>query len=140
MTTDSPTRERYPHRSPIQTRWADNDAYGHVNNVVYYAYFDTLINAWLTAEGGLDVAAGPVIGVCVESGCQYVTAAAYPEALEGGLRVAHLGRSSVRYELGVFRGETLCAHGFFVHVFVDRQTRKPVEIPGHLRACLERLT
>ena len=105
--SDQPTRERYPHRSPIQTRWADNDAYGHVNNVVYYAYFDALINAWLIAEGGLDVALGSFIGVCAESGCQYVTAAAYPEALEGGLRVAHLGRSSVRYEVGIFRGETV---------------------------------
>ena len=127
------------HLAPIQTRWNDNDAYGHVNNVVYYAYFDTLINAWLTAEGGLDVANGPVIGVCVESGCRYVSAAAYPETLEGGLKVAHLGRSSVRYELGIFRGQTLCAHGFFVHVFVDREHRRPTEIPPALRGCLQRL-
>lgn len=116
-----PTLAEFIHRAPIQTRWSDNDAYGHVNNVIYYLYFDTLINAWLTAEGGLDVAAGPVIGVCVESGCRY------------------LGRSSVRYELGIFRGEQLCAHGHFVHVFVDRESRRPTDIPPALRGCLERL-
>ena len=134
-----PTLKDYVHRAPIQTRWSDNDAYGHVNNVIYYSYFDTLINAWLMAEGELDMAKGPVIGLCVESGCRYLAPAAYPDALEGGLRVAHLGRSSVRYELGVFRAGALCAFGHFVHVFVDRDQRKPAEIPVQLRACLERL-
>ena len=135
-----PTRSDFVHHAPIQTRWSDNDAYGHINNVIYYSYFDTLINAWLTAEGGLDVARGSVIGLCVESGCRYLAPATYPEALEGGLRVAHLGRSSVRYELGVFRGAALCAFGHFVHVFVYREQRRPVDIPASIRASLERLS
>lgn len=134
-----PTLADFPHRAPIQTRWSDNDAYGHVNNVIYYSYFDTLINAWLTAEGGLDVAKGTVIGLCVESGCRYVAPATYPEPLEGGLRVAHLGRSSVRYELGIFRDGELCAFGHFVHVFVDREQRRPTDLPASMRACLQRL-
>lgn len=134
-----PKLEDFPHRAPIQTRWADNDAYGHVNNVIYYSYFDTLINAWLTAEGGLDVEKGAVIGLCVESGCRYVAPAAYPTPLLGGLRVAHLGRSSVRYELAIFKDQQLCAFGHFVHVFVDRETRRPTDLPQPMRACLERL-
>lgn len=135
-----PALADFLHRAPIQTRWSDNDAYGHVNNVIYYSYFDTLINAWLTAEGGLDVAKGAVIGLCVESGCRYLAPATYPEALEGGLRVAHLGRSSVRYELGIFRAGELCAFGHFVHVFVDREQRRPTDIPAPMRACLQRLS
>ena len=134
-----PTLAEFVHRAPIQTRWSDNDAYGHINNVIYYSYFDTLINAWLTSEGGLEVSKGAVIGLCVESGCRYLAPASYPEALQGGLRVAHLGRSSVRYELGIFRGELLCAFGHFVHVFVDREQRKPRDIPAPMRTCLERL-
>ena len=134
-----PTLADYPHRAPLQTRWMDNDAYGHVNNVVYYSYFDTVINAWLIGEGGLDIGGGPVIGLCVESHCQYLAPATYPQALEAGLRVAHLGRSSVRYEVGIFQAGALCAHGYFVHVFVDRTSRRPAELPGKLRACLERL-
>jgi acyl-CoA thioester hydrolase len=117
----------------------DNDAYGHVNNVVYYSYFDTVINAWLIGEGGLDVERGEVIGLCVESMCRFVAPASYPEPLEAGLKVAHLGRSSVRYELGIFQRGALCAHGHFVHVFVDRTTRRPAELPAALRGCLERL-
>jgi acyl-CoA thioester hydrolase len=134
-----PVREDFPHSSPIQTRWADNDVYGHINNVVYYAYFDTTINAWLAREGGFDVVQSPVIGLCVESQCRYVAPASYPDTLEAGLKVAHLGKSSVRYELGIFRGDTLCAFGHFVHVFVDREQRKPAEITGKLRDCLGRL-
>jgi acyl-CoA thioester hydrolase len=134
------TRSDYAWFLPIQTRWADNDVYGHVNNVVYYAYFDTVINQWLIAEGGLDIHAGSVIGLCVESHCAFVAPSAYPDALDAGLRVAHLGRSSVRYELGVFRGETVCAHGWFVHVFVDRATRRPAPLPDPLRAALSRLS
>ncbi len=134
------TREAYPHVLPIQTRWLDNDVYGHVNNVVYYAYFDTVINEWLIREGGLNIAIGPVIGLCVESHCAYLAPAAFPDALDAGIRVAHVGRSSVRYEIGIFRGEVLCAHGHFIHVFVDRESRRPVEIPASLRAAIGRLT
>lgn len=135
----TPTRADYPVILPIQTRWGDNDAYGHVNNVVYYAYFDTAINHFLIHEGGLDIHTGTTIGLCVESQCAYLSPAAYPDALEAGLRVARLGRASVTYELGIFRSDTLCAHGHFIHVFVDRVTRKSSEIPPALRAALARL-
>jgi acyl-CoA thioester hydrolase len=132
---------RYPHRLPIQTRWKDNDVYGHVNNVEYYSYFDTAINAWLIREGGLDIERGEVIGLCVESHCEYRAALTFPETIEVGLRVGKLGRSSVRYELGIFRegGDEPAAEGHFVHVFVDREGRRPVAIPEPLRAALERL-
>jgi acyl-CoA thioester hydrolase len=129
----------YEFTMPIATRWIDNDVYGHVNNVVYYAYFDTIINRWLIDEGGLDIATGDVIGVCAESQCNYVHAASFPEALTGALRVSKIGNSSVTYEIAIFVGEILCAHGRFVHVFVARDTRKPTPIPPRLRACLERL-
>ncbi|MGZ3440301.1 MAG: acyl-CoA thioesterase [Polyangia bacterium] len=140
----SPTPHRksdYPHRLPIATRWMDNDVYGHVNNVVYYSYFDTVINRWLIDEGGLDIHGGAVIGLCVESRCAYLRALAFPDALEAGLRVAHLGRSSVRYEIAIFTSsdDTAAAQGEFVHVFVDRSTRRPVELPPRLREALARL-
>ena len=137
----APRRGEYLWFLPIQTRWMDNDVYGHVNNVVYYAYFDSIINRYLLAEGGLDLHAGSVIGLCVESQCRYLAPAAYPEDLEGGLRVGKLGQSSVRYELGIFRGGSAepCAHGHFVHVFVDRETRRPHPIPERMRAALQRL-
>jgi len=144
----SPTPHRradYPHRLTIPTRWMDNDVYGHVNNVVYYSYFDTVINRWLIDEGGLDIHGGATIGLCVESRCSYLRAVAFPEVLEAGLRVAHLGRSSVRYEIAIFgagdgAGDEAAAQGEFVHVFVDRATRRPVELPAPLRAALARLT
>ena len=141
MKEHTPTRADYRHFVPIQTRWMDNDVYGHVNNVVYYAYFDTVINRWLVEQGGLDIHAGPVIGLCVESQCRYLAPAAYPDDLEAGLAVGKLGRTSVRYEIGIFRaGETTPgAHGHFVHVFVDRATRKPAPIEGKLRDALARL-
>jgi acyl-CoA thioester hydrolase len=122
----------------IATRWIDNDVYGHVNNVVYYAYFDTIINRWLIDEGGLDIH-GDVIGVCAESQCTYVHSASFPDALVGALRVAKIGTSSVTYEIAIFQGETPCAHGRFVHVFVARDTRKPTPIPPRIRSALERL-
>jgi acyl-CoA thioester hydrolase len=136
-----PTRDDYAHFLPIQTRWMDNDVYGHVNNVVYYGYFDTVINRWLIAEGGLDVTSGDAIGLCVESQCRYLSPAAYPETLSAGLRVDRLGRSSVRYGIGIFRETTgeLCAFGHFVHVFVDRATRRPRPIEGRMREALARL-
>src|SRR3954470_9588238 len=131
----------YPHRFAIQTRWKDNDVYGHVNNVEYYSYFDTAINAWLIREGGLDIERGDVIGLCVESHCEYRAALTFPETIEVGLRVGRLGKSSVRYELGIFREgtEEPAAEGHFVHVFVDRESRRPTAIPPQLRSALERL-
>jgi acyl-CoA thioester hydrolase len=133
--------EGFPHRRAIPTRWKDNDVYGHVNNVEYYSYFDTVINEYLIAEGGLDIAGGEVIGVCAESHCTYHGPLTFPETVEAGLRVAHLGRTSVRYELAL-RGEgaaSPAATGWFVHVFVDRATRRPVAIPPRLREALEAL-
>jgi acyl-CoA thioester hydrolase len=130
----------YKFTMPIATRWIDNDVYGHVNNVVYYAYFDTIINRWLIDEGGLDIAKGDVIGVCAESQCTYSSSARFPDTLEGALRVAKIGNTSVTYEIAIFLGETLCASGRFVHVFVSRDTRKPAPIPPGLRGCLERLS
>ena len=131
----------YPHRRAITTRWKDNDVYGHVNNVEYYSFFDTVINEYLITEGGLDIAGGAVIGLCAESHCTYHGPLAFPESVEAGLRVGHLGRSSVRYEIAL-RGEgaaELAATGWFVHVFVDRESRRPVEIPARLRGALEAL-
>lgn len=131
----------YPHSREIATRWKDNDVYGHVNNVEYYSYFDTVINEYLITEGGLDIHAGEAFGVCAESGCRFRAAIAFPETVVAGLRVAKLGTSSVRYEIGLFNaasGEAL-ADGFFVHVFVERDSRRPVPIPSPVRAALERL-
>ena len=135
------TRQDYSHFQTLSTRWKDNDLYGHVNNVEYYSYFDTVINAYLIRSGGLDIQAGSVIGVCAESHCKYVEALAFPENVDAGLRVAHLGRSSVRYEIGLFRekSDTAAALGWFVHVFLDRAERKPTPIPDPLRAALAAL-
>lgn len=141
--TDTPpeTRTAYRHFLAIPTRWMDNDVYGHVNNGVYYAYFDTVINRYLIAEGGLDIQRGATIGLCVESHCKYLRAVAFPDDIEAGLRVAHLGRSSVRYEIGIFTPgvDDVAAQGWFVHVFVDRTTRRPASIPDRLRSALEKL-
>jgi acyl-CoA thioester hydrolase len=138
---DGADRPSYRHFDPIGTRWMDNDVYGHVNNVVYYSYFDTAINRFLVEQGGLDIAAGPVIGLCVESHCKYARPVAFPDALEAGIRVEHLGRSSVRYGIGIFVAgqERVVAEGWFVHVFVDRVARKPTPIPDGIRAALARL-
>lgn len=125
----------------IPTRWADNDVYGHVNNVVYYGWFDTAVNAHLIEAGALDIEAGTVIGLVVETQCRYFAPLAFPQTVEAGLRVARLGRSSVRYELGLFaQGAPLsAAHGHFVHVYVDRDSRRPTELPEPLRAALQTL-
>ena len=134
-------RDEYPHHLRIPTRWDDNDVYGHVNNVQYYAYFDTVINRWLIDEGGLDIHAGEVIGLCAESHCTFRAAIAFPDPVDAALRVGHLGKSSVRYEIGLFGddgGEEL-ASGWFVHVFVDRASRRPAPIPARIRESLERL-
>jgi acyl-CoA thioester hydrolase len=129
----------YPHRMTIPTRWNDNDVYGHVNNVEYYAFFDTIINEYLIAKGGLDILRGPTIGLCAESHCAFTAALAFPEPVEAGLRIGHLGTSSVKYEIGLFGdgGETAAATGWFVHVFVDRESRRPVPIPDSVRGALE---
>ena len=123
----------------IGTRWGDNDAYFHVNNAVYYTWFDTAVNGWLIEEGLLDVAAGDPIGLVVETGCRYARPLAYPEPVEVGLAVERLGTSSVRYRLGVFprgSGEAV-AEGHFVHVYVSRATRRPVPLPEEWRLKLE---
>lgn len=137
----SEARAGYRHFQDITTRWKDNDVYGHVNNVEYYSYFDTVINNWLIREGGLDIHAGDAIGLCAESHCKFLGPLAFPEIVQAGLRVVHLGRSSVRYEIGLFRenDEKPAAEGWFVHVFVNRQSRHSQEIPQGLRAALERL-
>ncbi|MFN3415394.1 MAG: acyl-CoA thioesterase [Caldimonas sp.] len=134
-------REAYRHFLPITTRWMDNDVYGHVNNVVYYSYFDTVVNEYLISRGVLDIHAGGVIGLVVETQCNYFAPLAFPQTVQAGLRVAHLGSSSVRYEVGLFaQGEPLtAARGHFVHVYVDRVTRKPVPLPAALAAALEGL-
>ncbi|WP_206456374.1 acyl-CoA thioesterase [Aurantimonas marina] len=123
---------------PLTTRWADNDVYGHMNNVVHYALFDTAVNGWLIENGLLDIHAGAQIGLVVETGCRYHGELAFPDPVMAGIRVARLGRSSVRYEVGLFRGtsEIAAAEGFFVHVYVDRATRRPASIDGRLRAKL----
>jgi acyl-CoA thioester hydrolase len=132
----------YPHSRAIPTRWHDNDVYGHVNNVDYYAFFDTVINAYLIEAGGLDIHEGPVFGVCAESHCEYRDGFTFPETVHAGLRVASLGRSSVRYEIGLFKegAEEPAATGWFVHVFVDRDSRRPAEVPEGVRGALDRLT
>ena len=134
-------RSHYPRFSRIDTRWSDNDVYGHVNNVVYYSYFDTVVNRWLIEAGALDIQGGSVIGLVVETQCHYFAPLAFPQSLDAGLRVAHLGRSSVRYEIGLFaQGDEHCAAaGHFVHVYVDRASRKPVPLPAAVRAALEPL-
>jgi acyl-CoA thioester hydrolase len=136
-----PARDDYPYFTRIQTRWMDNDIYGHVNNVVYYSYFDTIVNQYTIEVGGLDIHNGEVIGLVVESMCRYHQPASFPEELAAGLRVARLGNSSVRYEIGLFR-QTVAepvVTGHFIHVFVDRQTRRPTAIPASMRASMERL-
>src|SRR5919202_5781798 len=116
-------RSDYPHLLELPTRWHDNDVYGHVNNVDYYAFFDTVINEWLIREGGLDIHRGEAIGLCAESHCAFTAALAFPETVRAALRVGRLGRTSVRYEIGLFReaGDESAAEGWFVHVFVDRE-------------------
>ena len=135
------TRAQYRHFLPIQTRWSDNDAYGHVNNVVYYSWFDTVVNEYLIAAGALDIQASTVVGLVVETQCNYFSELAFPQRVDAGLRLAHAGKSSVRYELAMFGAlsDTASAQGHFVHVYVDRATRRPVPLPPALRAAVERL-
>ena len=122
----------------LGTRWMDNDAYGHVNNVVYYSWFDTAVNAWLIGNGVLDIQGGETIGVVAETHCNFFASLAFPQDVHIGLRVAHVGASSVRYELGVFGESNLtAAKGHFVHVYVDAKTRRPMPLPAALQSLLE---
>ncbi|KFX71238.1 thioesterase [Pseudomonas taeanensis MS-3] len=134
-------RSDYAHFQPISTRWHDNDLYGHVNNVTYYSYFDSAVNAYLIEVGGLDIHNGEVVGFVVSSACDYFASIAFPERIEIGLRVGKLGNSSVQYELAVFKAgeDEACAAGRFVHVFVDRASNRPVAIPQPLREALAAL-
>ncbi|GAC1545358.1 MAG: thioesterase family protein [Herpetosiphon sp.] len=135
-------RDCYRHFLSIQTRWMDNDMYGHVNNVVYYAYFDTVVNKYLIDTGLLDPNGSDVIGLVVETHCQYFEPLAFPEVVVAGLRVATIGRSSVRYEVALFKetGSDAVAQGHFIHVYVDRITRQATPLPAGLRAGLQPLT
>jgi acyl-CoA thioester hydrolase len=135
------TRADYPHFLSINTRWSDNDLYGHVNNVVYYSYFDTVVNEYLIRHGALDLEAGKTIGLVVETHCSYFASLAFPERIDAGLRVTRLGTTSVRYEVGIFSAgsEQPAAQGHFVHVYVDRDTRRPAPLPEALVAALKPL-
>ncbi|SFU18897.1 acyl-CoA thioesterase [Pseudomonas marincola] len=132
-------RDDYKRFQAITTRWHDNDIYGHVNNVTYYSYFDSAVNSYLIEVGGLDIHGGDVVGFVVSSSCDYFASIAFPERIELGLRVGKLGNSSVQYELAVFKEgeEQACAAGRFIHVFVDRESNRPVPILAELRAALE---
>ncbi len=136
-----PTRADYGVFYPITTRWSDNDIYGHVNNVTYYSYFDTVANRYLIEEGGLDISDGTIVGYVVNSGCEYHAPITYPEPIEAGVRVDRLGNSSVQYGIAIFKAgeETACAHGHFVHVFVERAENRSVPIPANLRTALEKI-
>ena len=139
--TERPVLTEYLFHTPLTTRWSDNDLYGHINNVAYYSYFDSAVNLYLIEAGGLDIAHGAVIGLVVESQCQYQAPLAYPTPIVAGLRVDRLGNRAVTYGIGIFaEGDDLAAaHGHVVHVFVDRGSRKPVAIPPPLRDALARL-
>ena len=134
-------RGAYPTFLAIPTRWMDNDTYGHVNNVVYYGYFDTVVNEHLIRAGGLDIRNAPAIGIVVETACRFHKPLSFPETIDAGLRVGAIGRSSVRYEIGLFRegDDDAAATGRFVHVWVDREHRRPVQVPAAIRAALESL-
>ena len=135
-------RSAYKAFRTVSTRWSDNDIYGHVNNVVYYSWFDTAINGLLIERGALDIHAGKVIGLVVETQCNYFAPLAFPEPVVAGVRVAHIGSSSVRYEIALFPGneDQLCAaKGHFIHVYVDRATRRPTPLPPQLLCVLETL-
>lgn len=135
------TRADLRHFTTIQTRWQDNDVFGHVNNVVYYAWFDTAVNGWLIDRGLLDPAASSIIGLVVETGCSYAESIAFPEPVSIGIAIDRLGSSSVRYRIGVFRehGDLAIAQGHFTHVYVDRASQRPVPIPDAIRAAMARL-
>lgn len=133
------TRDAYRAFQLIQTRWMDNDVYGHLNNVIHYSLFDTAVNGWLIEKGVLDIRGGEQIGLVVETGCRYSAEIVFPDAVSAGIRVQEIGNSSVRYEVGLFRNDELLssAEGFFVHVYVGRETRRPEPLKPALREALE---
>ncbi len=140
MSKEGPAaKAQYPHHLDIPTRWADNDQYGHVNNVAYYGFFDTVVNDYLIKQGVLDPATSKVIGLVVETGCAFYAPLSFPEVLTAGLRVAHIGRTSVRYEIAIFGedNDKAAAEGHFVHVYVDRETDEPAELSNDMRAALK---
>jgi acyl-CoA thioester hydrolase len=134
-------RDRYRHFLEIPTRWIDNDVYGHVNNVVYYSYFDTVVNGYLISLGSLDIERSPIIDLVVETQCRFFKPIVFPDTVHAGLRVARLGNSSVRYEIGLFRNDedAATAQGHFVHVYVDRETRRPAGLPTEMREALGKI-
>lgn len=134
-------RDAYRAFRPITTRWMDNDQYGHVNNVIYYSWFDTAVNAYLIEQAALDTAAGTTIGLVVETQCHYFAPLSFPQTIDAGIRVAHMGSSSVRYEVGLFAAGApqTAAKGHFIHVYVDRATQRPVPLPAALKTVLEQL-
>jgi acyl-CoA thioester hydrolase len=138
VNTTIPGRGDFHYFMAIPTRWMDNDIYGHVNNVTYYSYFDTAVNHHLITAGGLDIHEGSAFGVVAETSCRFLKQLQFPDVVNAGVRITRLGRSSVRYEIGLFRGddEEPAALGTFVHVWVDRARRRPVPIPGKIRAAL----
>lgn len=138
MKEERSRRNDYPHFHAITTRWMDNDAYGHVNNVVYYSWFDTVVNQFLVSGGVLDIGNSPAVGLVVETQCNYFAPVAFPERISAGLRVAKVGNSSVRYELAIFREDDVqaAAQGHFIHVYVDRASRNPCPVPGNVRTLL----
>jgi acyl-CoA thioester hydrolase len=134
-------RHAYRHFQSIPTRWIDNDVYGHVNNIVYYSYFDTAVNQYLIEQRVLDIQGSEVIGLVVETCCHYFSPVTFPDLVHTGLRVARLGNSSVRYEVGIFcnDGPVTAAKGHFIHVYVDRMSRRPAALPAPMRQALERI-
>lgn len=141
MSAPRPQRSDFAAFRQIQTRWMDNDAYGHMNNVVHYSLFDTAVNGWLIEQGLLDVTKSQTYGLVVETGCRYYAEMQFPDLVHAGLRIARIGTSSVRFEVGLFRNdeEEAAAEGFFVHVYVDRDTHRPVAIEGDRRTAFEAL-
>ena len=141
MTEGRSNRAAYAAFQPIQTRWMDNDMYGHMNNVVHYSLFDTAVNAWQIAQGILDPMRGATVGLVVETGCRYFAEMGFPDLIHAGLRVARIGTSSVRFEVGLFRNDDdlAAAEGFFVHVFVDRETHRPVALDDRRRSAFAQL-
>ena len=141
VSTDTPQRHDYAHFLRMPTRWLDNDIYGHVNNVNYYSFFDTAVNRYLIDQGVLDIHHGQVIAFVVETQCRYLAPIAFPDNIDAGIRVGHLGSRSVRYEIGLFRNDdnSAAAYGHFVHVYVDRSTQRSIAIPDDTRHALQQL-
>jgi len=135
------SRRDYKQFMEIPTRWMDNDVYGHVNNVQYYSYFDTAVNSYLIEQGVLDIQNSPVIGLVVETQCKYFSSITFPEVVHAGIRVARIGNSSVRYEVGLFTddNDTAAAEGHFIHVYVTRESQRPASVPGDMRTVLGKI-